>query len=283
MARVNLAAIRHFCKMNKVKLDWDLIYAFKGKARTKSKDKAYENADLYKLISACSLRLKLIVLIYSSTGIRAAALPPLKLKNITKIPEQGIYKFQIYDTDDDNSSSYFTLCSPECATVLEEYLSYRERHFESLSPESPLIREDFQTAGFIRQKPRHITTSTITTILTDKLNKIGLREVDHVNGSRSRKSVKIIHGMRKYFESKLLESNVSYIVVKMLMNHDMGLEENYFRPSFEFILSEYCKGIPALEIDPTKRMERQISQMETQRSQFDRLAAQIKALEARIK
>ena len=100
MARVNLAAIRHFCKMNKVKLDWDLIYAFKGKARTKAKDKAYEHEDLYKLLSVCTLRQKLIVLIYSSTGIRSAALPPLKLKNITKIPEQGIYKFNIYDDDD---------------------------------------------------------------------------------------------------------------------------------------------------------------------------------------
>ena len=67
MARVNLAAIRHFCKMNKVKLDWDFIYAFKGKARTKSKDKGYEHDDLLQLVSACSLRLKLIVIIYSST------------------------------------------------------------------------------------------------------------------------------------------------------------------------------------------------------------------------
>jgi hypothetical protein len=41
MARINLAAIKHFCRMNKVKLDWDLIFAFKGKIRNRGKDEAY--------------------------------------------------------------------------------------------------------------------------------------------------------------------------------------------------------------------------------------------------
>ena len=40
MARINLAAIKHFCRMNKVKLDWDLIFAFKGKIRNKGNDEA---------------------------------------------------------------------------------------------------------------------------------------------------------------------------------------------------------------------------------------------------
>ena len=283
MARVNLAAIRHFCKMNKVKLDWDLIYAFKGKARTKAKDKAYEHEDLYKLLSVCTLRQKLIVLIYSSTGIRSAALPPLKLKNITKIPEQGIYKFNIYDDDDGNGDDfYYTLCTPECAAVLDEYLAYRERHFEHLTPDSPLIREDFSTAGLIRQKPRHITSSTISTILIDKLNKIGLRQVDHVKGCRSRKSIKVIHGFRKYFETQLLQSDVNYIVTKKLMNHDLKLEENYFRPSFEFILKEYSKAIPALQIDPTARMARQISTLEEEKTEIQALRLELEKVKQAI-
>ena len=95
---------------------------FKGKARNKGKDEAYEHRELYKLLSVCGIRLKLIVLIYSSTGIRADAFPPLKLKHISKISIEGgqhIYKFNIYDTDNDfdadGTSSYYTLCTPECA------------------------------------------------------------------------------------------------------------------------------------------------------------------------
>ena len=267
---------------------------FKGKARNKGKDEAYEHRELYKLLSVCGIRLKLIVLIYSSTGIRADALPPLKLKHISKISIEGgqhIYKFNIYDTDNDfdadGTSSYYTLCTPECAKALDEYLEYRKRHFETLNPktnqlepEAPLIREDFPTQGFImaRQKPRHITASTIRTMLIDKLNKIGLREVDHVNGGRSRKRVKVIYGMRKFFKTQMLQCKpeVSFLVTKMLMNHDIKLEENYFRPSQAFVISEYSKAIPALILDPIARMARRIQTLEVEKTQFDRLAARIR-------
>ena len=277
MARVNLAALRHFCKMNKIKLDWDLITAFKGKGRIKGKDKAYDHEDIHKLLSVCSIRLKVIVLIYASTGIRSAALPPLKLKHITKI--DNIYKFNIYD---DDNEAYYSLCTPECANAIDKYLEYRQRYGEKLTPESPLIREDFSTAGNIRQKPRHITSSTITTILIDKLNKIGIREVDHVKGCRSRKSVKIIHGFRKFFETQLLQSDVNYVVTKMLMDHDLKLEENYFRPTQEYIIKEYSKAIDLLTIDPSQRLKRQLVHEKEKNTETSKILARLAKLEADI-
>ena len=270
MARVNLAAIHHFCKMNKIKLDWEPISVFKGQGRIKGKDKAYEHEDIYKLLSVSGIRLRVIVLIYASTGIRSAALPPLKLKHITKIENQGqeIYKFNIYD-DDNGNEEYYTLCTPECASAIDEYLEYRKRYGEKLTPESPLIREDFSTVGFVRQKPRHITSSTITTILIDKLNKVGIREVDHVKGCRSRKSVKVIHGFRKFFETQLLQSDVNYIVTKKLMNHDLKLEENYFRPTQDYIIKEYEKAIDALTIIPdTEKLERKVTELKNQQDEI---------------
>lgn len=277
MARVNLGALRHFCKMNKIKLDWDLIYAFKGKSRIKGKDKAYSHEEIHKLLSVCGIRLKVIVLIYASTGIRSAALPPLKLKHITKI--DSIYKFNIYD---DDNEEYYTLCSPECAIAIDEYLDYRVRYGEKLNPESPLIREDFSTAGNIRQKPRHITSSTITIILIDKLNKIGLRETDHVKGCRSRKSVKVIHGFRKFFETQLLQSDVNYVVTKMLMDHDLKLEENYFRPTPEYIIKEYSKAIDSLTIDPANRLQRKVQILEKDNNQFAELRKELVELKSKI-
>lgn len=279
MARVNLAALRHFCKMNKIKLDWDLIAAFKGKPRIKGKDKAYDHGEIHRLLSVCSIRLKVIVLIYASTGIRSAALPPLKLKHITKISGQGIYKFNIYD---DDNEAYYSLCSPECAKTIDEYLEYRQRYGEKLTPESPLIREDFSTTGNIRQKPRHITSSTITTILIDKLNKIGIREVDHVKGCRSRKAVKVIHGFRKFFETQLLQSDVNYVVTKMLMDHDLKLEENYFRPTPEYIVKEYSKAIDSLTIDPANRLKRQVEILTVEKSKVDLALSQIEEMKQRL-
>ena len=62
MARVNLEPLHHFCKMNKIKLDWEPISVFKGKGTIKGKDKAYEHEDIYKLLSVSGIRLRVIVL-----------------------------------------------------------------------------------------------------------------------------------------------------------------------------------------------------------------------------
>ena len=47
--------------------------------------------------------------------------------------------------------------SPECTVAIDAYLQFRERHFEQLTPESPLIREEFDTVSLIRKKPKHVT------------------------------------------------------------------------------------------------------------------------------
>lgn len=265
--------------MNKIKLDWDLIFPFKTKMRARGKDEAYNHDQINKLLSVCDLRLKATVLIYASTGIRSGALPPLKLKDIVKI---GIYKFNIYD-DELGDGQYYTFCSPECAQAIDQYLTYRERFGERLTPQSPLIREDFTTTGFSRQKPRHISSVTISRVLIDRLCKLGLRDVDHVNGQRARKKVKILHGFRKFFETQLLESDVNYIVTKMLMGHNLKLEENYFRPKLDYIVKEYKKAVDNLTIDPSNKLRKKVEKLEIEASQLQRLQAAVTALEQKIK
>jgi hypothetical protein len=113
---------------------------------------------------------------------------------------------------------------------------------------------------------------------------VGIREVDHVEGGfRKRKKVKLIHGFRKFFKTQLLESHVDTTIRKMLMGHDLKLDEAYDRPSFDFIVSEYMKAVDNLTINPENKLRRKVAKLEVEKSQFDRLASQIRALEAKIK
>jgi integrase len=276
LARVNLAAIRHFCRMNKVKLDWELIYQFKGKRRAKGKDEAYLHQDINNLLAVCDLRLKAVVLIYASTGMRSGALPPLKLQDTIKM--KGLYKFNVYEDDD----QYFTFCSPEATEAIDQYLAYRERFGEKLTPQSPLLRDDFGTKGFGRKKPRHITSASITTVLTNKLEKLGIREADHVNGSRSRKKVKLLHGFRKFFETQLLESDVNYVVVKMLMGHDLKLEESYFRPKLDFIIKEYKKAVNNLTINPEARLKTENDNLKMEKIDYQSMREQLAIIKDKL-
>ena len=47
---------------------------------------------------------------------------------------------------------------PECASAIDSYLAYRERCYEKIGPESPLIREQFDRDNPDKARnPRHVS------------------------------------------------------------------------------------------------------------------------------
>jgi integrase len=203
-ATIFQSALKHFCRMNKIRgIEWDLLHEFKSKTKStkygQDRDDAYSREQIAKILSVCNLRNRAIVLIYCSTGIRLSALPPMKLRHIQKSGD--IYKFTVYENDEE----YYSLCTPECAAAIDSYLQFRERYFEQLTPESPLIREEFDTVSLIRKKPKHVSGHAIQWTISQLFNKVGIREIDHVEGGfRKRKKVKLMHGFRKFFKAQII-------------------------------------------------------------------------------
>lgn len=79
-------------------------------------------------------RLRVIIYILASSGIRIGALPSLSLKHLQKD------KLTIYEN---SSEEYITFVTPECQRAIESYLDMRSRYGKKLSDESFLIREQF--------------------------------------------------------------------------------------------------------------------------------------------
>ena len=277
------SALKHFCRMNKIRgVEWDLLHEYKGKTAKSTKygqdrDDAYTHEQINKVLSVCNLRSRAIVLIYCSTGIRLSALPPMKLRNIQKLGDS--YKFTVYENDEE----YYALCTPECAAAIDAYFQFRERYFEQLTPESPLIREEFDTVSLIRKKPKHVTSAAIQWTISQLFNKVGIREIDHVEGGfRKRKKVKLIHGFRKFFKTQLLQSHVDTTIRKMLMGHDLKLDDAYDRPSFDFIVAEYQKATDALTIDPVNRLRKRVVVLQERNDRLDKVLDRIDKLEKEI-
>jgi integrase len=286
MACLDLAAIRHFCKMNKIRLDWEYLKEFKGKSQTRKrkasgKDGAYSHEQIKKILDLCDMRYRVIVLLMASSGMRVDAINLIQIKHLQKL-DNGLYKITVYPGD---GEEYFTFSSPECASAIDYYLDYRKRNGEQLTPESYLIREQFDINDVeqVRNRGFPIKTNTIKNQLAVILVRAGIRTVDHQNGHRSRHQVKTSHGFRKFFETQLIQSDVNLIVMKLLMGQDIKLEASYFRPTEEFILSEYEKAIFDLTINPAKRLQRKIDKLEVEKTQFEVLAKKIAALESKIK
>lgn len=188
-----LSAVQHFCVMNDIVINYNKISKFKSPAKTQNTDKAYTHSDLQKLINVSPLRVKVMILIYASTGIRRSALPALQLKQLKKI--ENLYKITIYEGE---KEQYYTFCTPECAFFMDEYLDYRTRSGENLTDESYLIRQDFDINDLeqIKKRSRPITDKTMASSILVCLVKAGLREINR-ESQFVRKSIPLLHGFRK--------------------------------------------------------------------------------------
>lgn len=94
-------------------------------------DRAYTREELQKCVNGRNpLRAKIAITLMCSSGIRHGAIPPLKLKNLTKIDVRGgLYKINIYR----KKHRYIVFCSNECAKFIDSYLNKRKYAGEELN------------------------------------------------------------------------------------------------------------------------------------------------------
>lgn len=125
----NLSTIIHFYTINDILLNQKKISKFVNTDhRRQFKNTGYTTEQIHKLLDMSDERLKAIILIYASTGIRLAALPLLQVKDLTEVslPEEDekLYQITVYQG---YKEEYMTFCTPECYKAIISYFSYRQR------------------------------------------------------------------------------------------------------------------------------------------------------------
>jgi len=210
-----LSAVNHFCVMNDIVINYKKICKFKSPTKKHNFDKAYTHQDISKVLQLSPLRLKVAILIYASTGMRKGALVSLKIRNLKKT--DNFYKFTVYEGE---KEQYYTFCTPETASLIDEYLDYRRRSGEKLTDDSPLIREEFDINDLeqIKKRSRAISSNTIGNTLLVYLLKTGLRDINR-QSQFTRKPIPLLHGFRKFFTTQLVNSKVNPEIREMLLGH----------------------------------------------------------------
>jgi len=99
--------------------------------------------------------MKVVILLLAGTGMRIGAIPTLKIRNLKKIDEYGLYQITVYEKA---KEQYTTFCTPECTKSVDSYLECHRRYGETITPNSPLIRDEFDRNDILHIKhPRHIS------------------------------------------------------------------------------------------------------------------------------
>jgi integrase len=271
---LSLNSIYHFYEMNDVPLNKKKINMFKGEFK-RSVDRAYSHDEIKKILDISDLRMKSIILLMASSGLRIGALPLLKLTNLKKI--DSVYKITVYEG---TNEEYYTFCTPECASFIDSYLEYRKNNGETLSRDSWLIRDQFDINDIeqVRNRSKGVSLNTFMVIVNNALIKSGIKSVNHTP-KFERKEVARAHGFRKFFTTQCVNSDVNPEIREMLLGHKIGLASCYYRPTEGKMYNEYKKGIDSLTISEENRLKQQIEILTIERSRIDILEEKFNKLE----
>ena len=81
---LRLAALRKLLEMNDLVINWTKVSNYLGENTKSFKDSAYTSYEIQRLLTKADERMRVIILLLSSTGMRIGAIPSLKLNHLTK-------------------------------------------------------------------------------------------------------------------------------------------------------------------------------------------------------
>ncbi len=245
--RQPIIALRSFLNFHDVELKWGKIWAAMPKARFVARDRAPKLVEIRELLQFAEPRMKMVVLILASSGIRLGGFDGLKLGNIVNL-DQGLARIRIYEG---SNEEYWAFISPEARTAIEQYLEMRRQVGENLTPESPLVRERWNWAGDPRVA-RMVGISAISHRIAELWDRAAVQKIVKGGSTGRRKEFKQVHGFRKFFKTQATQK-LSADDVETLMGHIVS----YYKPSIEHLEKEYRKAVPVLTISEVEEVKRE--------------------------
>jgi integrase len=248
-----VAMILAFYKINDIILNVAKINKFMPEQRKVKKDRGYTHEEISKMLEVSDERMRVVILLLASTGIRIGAIPSLKIGNIQDM------KLTVYEND---REEYFTFMTPECKTAIDNYFDMRSRYGEKINDNSCLVREQFDIRDkFAIGKSKAIGRE----LLQWKLRDIALRSNVRC------KEIPIAHGFRKFTMTQFVNSKINPEIREMLLGHKIGLASAYYRPSEQDMFLEYEKAVNALTINEENRLKIKVELLESKKYSYEEL------------
>jgi hypothetical protein len=264
-------AIKLLCRMNRITIFWDIILRSLPKVKHHANDRIPTVQEIKKLIEYPDRRIKPIVLLSVSTGIRVGAWDYMKWKHIIPIRKNEndgavlAAKLVIYPNEPEE---YFTFMTPEAYNAVKEWMDFRASFGEEITGESWILRNTWQKVKpryshriGLAKYPKQFKSTGIKTLVGRALQIQGIRpKLDLRNGEKNH-DWKTLHGFRKFFKTQT-ERVMKSLNVEILMGHDIGLANSYYKPSEQELFEDYIKSVNLLTINNDKsKLERQVEEL----------------------
>jgi len=220
-----ISSLKKFFSANGLKVDVDIPL----KVFNIHEDVLPSKEDLRKILSEVDLRMKVIITMLASSGMRIGELHNLKLSDIDLSKE--IPTIRIKGAGTKERKSRITFISKEARKFLEEYLNKRKELGEELNENSTVIaREDGKPMSY--QNIQYLLEG----VFRKYSKKVGKRYTLHA------------HCLRKWFKTQLISAGVPAPIVDRLTGHARYLAQEYELYTEDQLREWYEKGMSAVTI-----------------------------------
>ena len=245
-AKTIMAAIAKFLIINDKTVNLKKLQMFLPEEEKPGGEKAITTMQVKKMLDyATTIRLKTIIHICASCGVRPEGLSLVQIKDLEDM-QDGCKSLLIYA---DSLHEYFIFLTPEASTVLDEYLQSRREGGEKLTPESYVIGREPFIVNEKRSKP--VMVNSFESSLSHAMRRAGISRIKKGN----RYDVAVCGSFRKRFNTILKKNpNISFTTAEIMMDHSVKQEPSYNKPTKEELFEEYKKAIPELTIDDSERL-----------------------------
>ena len=251
--------VKLFCELNEINLNWKKITRGLPRGRKYSADRAPTVEELRMLVEYPDRRIKPIVYVMCSGGIRLGAWDYLSWKNVEPTIENGeliAAKLTVYEGTDEQYISFIT---PEAYNSLKQWMEFREKSGEKITGESWVMRNLWnveENGKGLAKFPRKLKSTGIKSLVERALFAQGLRTA--LPAGKKRHEFKALHSFRKVFKSKA-ETAMSSLVCETLLGHNTGLAMSYYKPTETELLREYRKAIPVLQVSEVAQAKQEFA------------------------
>jgi hypothetical protein len=245
-----LKPIRLLLEQNDVSLNWRKMNRRIPKGKSYGQDRLPTIEEIKAILAFPDRRIKPVVLVMVSSGMRVGAWEYMNWGDITPIGRGNdvvAAKVKVYAGTPDQ---YFSFITPEAYKAMKEYVDFRSKSGEKISPSSPAIRDLWfgdkeGKMGHSVEKPVRLEPGGVKRLVEDAIRVAGIRPP--LEKGKRRHEFQALHGFRKFFKS-VCERNMKTLHAEILLGHNIGLNANYYRPKEEEILDDYLKAVPELTI-----------------------------------
>ncbi|HEY7110062.1 MAG TPA: hypothetical protein VH415_11565, partial [Nitrososphaeraceae archaeon] len=176
-------AMKLFCEMSDIPIPWKKITRGLPRAREAANDRAPTLEEIRKLLEYPDRRIKPVIYVMASSGIRIGAWDYLRWKHICSFQNKNgeviAAKIIVYSGEPDE---YFSFITPEAYHALVEWMDFRAAYGEVITPDSWLVRDSWQTTNVksnarfgLAKYPKKLKSSGIKRLIERALWEQGIR------------------------------------------------------------------------------------------------------------